>query len=190
MKQKIERQTNLSSANTVSNQISANTPLCAFIRRDVRHCPRHFNTGAMIILSTVVLLIKHREGQWSLACCSPWGCKELDMTEWLDNTNTMWNYVSSHFDPIILLLSNWPQNKGHMIYMAVQKLQSPYFQDYLIMNTILQLYLIHFLTPSTQSLMEIQWSDLAWGENSVNTSSWFIYLFLFHILKSIMEASI
>ena len=27
----------------------------------------------------------HSEGQGSLACCSPWGCKELDMTEWLNN---------------------------------------------------------------------------------------------------------
>ena len=36
----------LSSANTVSNQISTNTPLCAFIRRDVRHCPRHFNDNS------------------------------------------------------------------------------------------------------------------------------------------------
>ena len=26
------------------------------------------------------------EGQAGLACCSPWGCKELDMTEQLDNT--------------------------------------------------------------------------------------------------------
>ena len=25
------------------------------------------------------------EGQWSLACCSPWGHKELDMTEWPNN---------------------------------------------------------------------------------------------------------
>ena len=25
------------------------------------------------------------EGQGSLACCGPWGCKELDMTEQLDN---------------------------------------------------------------------------------------------------------
>ena len=25
------------------------------------------------------------EGQGSLACCSPWGCKELDMTERLNN---------------------------------------------------------------------------------------------------------
>ena len=25
------------------------------------------------------------EGQGNLACCSPWGCKELAMTEWLSN---------------------------------------------------------------------------------------------------------
>ena len=27
------------------------------------------------------------EGQESLACCSPWGCKESDMTEWLNWTD-------------------------------------------------------------------------------------------------------
>ena len=27
------------------------------------------------------------DGQGSLASCSPWGCKELDMTEWLNWTN-------------------------------------------------------------------------------------------------------
>ena len=26
------------------------------------------------------------EGQGSLVCCSPWGCKELDMTEQLNNS--------------------------------------------------------------------------------------------------------
>ena len=25
------------------------------------------------------------EGEWSLTCCSPWGCKESNMTEWLSN---------------------------------------------------------------------------------------------------------
>ena len=25
------------------------------------------------------------EGQGSLACCSPWGCKESDTTEWLND---------------------------------------------------------------------------------------------------------
>ena len=24
------------------------------------------------------------DGQWSLACCSPWGCKESDTTKWLN----------------------------------------------------------------------------------------------------------
>ena len=33
------------------------------------------------------------EGQGSLACCSPWGCKELDTTEKLNNNNNYWeNY--------------------------------------------------------------------------------------------------
>ena len=27
------------------------------------------------------------KGQGSLACCSPWGCKESYMTEWLNNNN-------------------------------------------------------------------------------------------------------
>ena len=27
------------------------------------------------------------EGQASLECCSPWGCKESDRTEWLSNNN-------------------------------------------------------------------------------------------------------
>ena len=26
------------------------------------------------------------DGQWSLVCCSPWGCKELDTTKWLNWT--------------------------------------------------------------------------------------------------------
>ena len=30
------------------------------------------------------------EGQGSLACCSPWGCKELDTTERLNNSTEHW----------------------------------------------------------------------------------------------------
>ena len=36
------------------------------------------------------------EGQGSLVCCSPWGCKESDMTEWLNNSN---NNRGSRFWP-------------------------------------------------------------------------------------------
>ena len=32
------------------------------------------------------------EGQGSLVCCSPWGNKELDMTQWLNNNNNKENY--------------------------------------------------------------------------------------------------
>ena len=34
------------------------------------------------------------EGQGSLACCSPWGCKESDTTEWLNNNNNKEMYPS------------------------------------------------------------------------------------------------
>ena len=35
------------------------------------------------------------DGQGSLVCCSPWGCKESDMTEWLSWTKPMYhNYWS------------------------------------------------------------------------------------------------
>ena len=35
------------------------------------------------------------DGEWqgSLACCSPWGCKESDTTEWLNNSIFDW-YIS------------------------------------------------------------------------------------------------
>ena len=32
------------------------------------------------------------EGQGSLVCCSPWGHKEMDMTERLNTTTTDFNY--------------------------------------------------------------------------------------------------
>ena len=34
------------------------------------------------------------DGQGSLLCCSPWGCKKLEMTEWLNWTD-MWNDYSN-----------------------------------------------------------------------------------------------
>ena len=34
------------------------------------------------------------DGQGSLACCSPWGRKELDMTEQLNNSNSLTLMIS------------------------------------------------------------------------------------------------
>ena len=36
------------------------------------------------------------EGQGSLACCSPWDCKELDMTWPLNNTNKIGHEWKRH----------------------------------------------------------------------------------------------
>ena len=30
------------------------------------------------------------EGRGSLVCCSPWSCKESDMSEWLNNSKIIW----------------------------------------------------------------------------------------------------
>ena len=40
----------------------------------------------LVVLICISLIISnYGEGQGSLAHCSPWGCKELDKTEWLNN---------------------------------------------------------------------------------------------------------
>ena len=36
------------------------------------------------------------EGQGSLVCCSPWGCKELDISEQLNNNNKL-NTLTGEF---------------------------------------------------------------------------------------------
>ena len=38
------------------------------------------------------------EQQESLVCCSPWGRKELDTTEWLNNNNKTINYKLCNFN--------------------------------------------------------------------------------------------
>ena len=38
------------------------------------------------------------DGQGSLVCCSPWGCKESDMTEWL---NWIYALIYNHWESII-----------------------------------------------------------------------------------------
>ena len=42
------------------------------------------------------------DGQGGLTCCGPWGCRELDMTEWLNSTEL--NPFNLHNSPVRLLL--------------------------------------------------------------------------------------
>ena len=46
------------------------------------------------------------DGQESLACCSPWGHKELDMTEWLNWTELNLEKIAWVLEPVLVLLLN------------------------------------------------------------------------------------
>ena len=37
----------------------------------------------------------YTERQGGLACCSPWGCKELDTTQWLNSNNSNFKEINS-----------------------------------------------------------------------------------------------
>ena len=39
------------------------------------------------------------DGQRSLVCCSPWGCKESDTTEWLNCTELIYYIIPYHIIP-------------------------------------------------------------------------------------------
>ena len=45
------------------------------------------------------------DGQGGLACCSPWGCKELDMTQWLNWTG--WGHKNIFAGGIIVTYLIW-----------------------------------------------------------------------------------
>ena len=51
-------------------------------------------------------------GQGDMACCSPWGCKELDMTEWLNRTDT---YLLSESSNWLMIWIKYENRKEHVI---------------------------------------------------------------------------
>ena len=61
------------------------------------------------------------EGQESLSCLSPWGSKELDMTEWLNNNHTWLHslvpvYLQSHPSTCIKII--------HVVYLTLHGVSS------------------------------------------------------------------
>ena len=46
------------------------------------------------------------EGQGSLGCCSPWGCKESDMTEWLNNNSQVKAWPSLALPSLTICANN------------------------------------------------------------------------------------
>ena len=63
------------------------------------------------------------EGQGSLVCCSPWGCKELDKTERLHNNNTLSPFLCLGWDLLLGSVSK------HILFW---RLSSPHRQNCII----------------------------------------------------------
>ena len=54
--------------------------------------------ASLTLWTWVWTTMRDSEGHGSLACCSPWGHKELDTTEWLNNNRHSWaSGPSSHY---------------------------------------------------------------------------------------------
>ena len=67
------------------------------------------------------------DGQGSLACCSPWGCKESDVTErliWLKQLSTALSRWRPVFSPNVVKIPEHPHEKkqsGHRPYILKKK---------------------------------------------------------------------
>ena len=60
-------------------------------------------------------ILEDGEGQGTLACCSPWGCKDLDMTQQLNNNKNKEQYL--------ILNNNKGKSGNDMISSSNFKLQ-------------------------------------------------------------------
>ena len=84
----------------------------------------------------------YSEGQGSLTCCSPWGHKELDMTEQLNNV----------FHPHTVTNENYPVLKAHIsgfsyssfidIHFSPQYDCNPRKTPEIIINNLIKFYLL------------------------------------------------
>ena len=57
-------------------------------------------------------------GQRSLACCSPWGHKESDTAQWLNNSNSCVNNSNILVDLMWLQLSLYERGRGKLDYRS------------------------------------------------------------------------
>ena len=60
-------------------------------------------------------------GQWSLVCCSPWGCKEWDMTEQLNNNRPeiKLSFIYSYWYSIFCSRSGSDLTKLYIVWLPV-----------------------------------------------------------------------
>ena len=65
------------------------------------------------------------EGQGSLACCSPWGHKELDTTEWLNSNIALDPLIVFHFASFLISLDHLSAVLTGPLHMVSSPIHSP-----------------------------------------------------------------
>ena len=96
------------------------------------------------------------DGQETLACCSQWGCRELDMTEQLNWTGLNWKYQTGYQEihiPFALVCINYSLGKVHTDY------STNYVNNNRSTAIICQ---FHLLTVQRKAENKYSW-DRGWG---------------------------
>ena len=62
------------------------------------------------------------KGQGSLACCSPWGCKELDMTDWLNNKSSLSTFCFWILSLVSYLRTFFPNLKSQRFLLKILRI--------------------------------------------------------------------
>ena len=92
------------------------------------------------------------EGQGSLVCCSPWGCKDLDTTERLNNNNKM--------NDLVLCF----------IIFKVKSILRPYYIN--LFFILVFLYRFYFEARILLSLLSMSMIDAVWFYSACDGLKW------------------
>ena len=73
----------------VKNWLTGKDPMLRTIKGRRRRGQQRMRwlDGIINSINTSLSKLGDSKGKGSLACCSPWGCKDSDTTEWLNNNN-------------------------------------------------------------------------------------------------------
>ena len=70
------------------------------------------------------------DGQGNLVCYSPWGCKELDMIEWTELSDSLETWCGD-FNCNIIKISGLIKYISNQLYFLLQKIKMNYKQQYM-----------------------------------------------------------
>ena len=103
------------------------------------------------------------DGQGTLECCSPWDCKELDTTEWLNWTELNWltNCGAAHMMEILCLLTWKAKRRG--INWSYEKKESEVAQSCLTLCGPMDCSLAGFSVHGIFQARVLEWGAIVFS---------------------------